>query len=73
MAFVVMPAEEAARSSVHVDITPVGTTQYAEVVRLSALGARRLKIEPSKGMPIMMADPEENEFCVLPGSESAGG
>jgi hypothetical protein len=37
----------------------------AEVRRLEALGARRIDIGQGARTWVVMADPEDNEFCVL--------
>jgi predicted enzyme related to lactoylglutathione lyase len=56
---------KAGKNRVHFDIeTP---TVDAEVVRLEALGARRIEadaIEEHGNRWVVMADPEGNEFCV---------
>lgn len=54
-----------AKNRVHVDVTPVSGTQEQEVDRLCQAGASVLDHAP--GNPWMvLADPEGNEFCVLP-------
>ena len=40
--------------------------QQAEVDRLLSVGARRVDIEPGDVSWVMMADPDSNEFCLLP-------
>jgi catechol 2,3-dioxygenase-like lactoylglutathione lyase family enzyme len=53
------------KNRLHLDIAPVTGTQEAEVERLVGLGATRLSDEPE--LPwVVLADPEGNEFCVLP-------
>ena len=47
----------------HFDLAP--TDQVAEVQRLERLGARRVDIGQGDVDWIVMADPEDNEFCVL--------
>jgi catechol 2,3-dioxygenase-like lactoylglutathione lyase family enzyme len=55
----------------HLDIAPFpGDDHEQECVRLEALGARRIEVGQSLDPPdqvtwIVMADPEENEFCLL--------
>jgi catechol 2,3-dioxygenase-like lactoylglutathione lyase family enzyme len=52
------------RNRLHFDlVTPVGGDQQAEADRLVALGATRIETIHSE---IAMADPDGNEFCVLP-------
>ena len=43
-----------------------GTNQQVEVARLVSLGAARLDIEHGPADAVMLADPDGNEFCVLP-------
>jgi catechol 2,3-dioxygenase-like lactoylglutathione lyase family enzyme len=54
------------KNRLHLDVAPEpGGTQRGEVRRLTDLGATVLDEAP--GFPwIVMADPEGNEFCVLP-------
>ncbi|WP_370949393.1 VOC family protein [Amycolatopsis sp. cg5] len=56
------------KNRVHVDIAPADLDQYAEIERLIALGARVLKDDPAEHF-VVLADPEGNEFCVLPRTE----
>jgi catechol 2,3-dioxygenase-like lactoylglutathione lyase family enzyme len=65
MAFVVVPEGKAVKNRIHVDVTPVGATQEAEVERLTALGARLADIGQQDTPWVVMADPEGNEFCVM--------
>ncbi|MEN3298939.1 VOC family protein [Pseudonocardia sp.] len=57
------------KNRLHLDVAPQpGGTQRGEVRRLTALGATVLDEAP--GLPwIVMADPEGNEFCVLPAED----
>jgi catechol 2,3-dioxygenase-like lactoylglutathione lyase family enzyme len=53
------------KNRLHLDIAPATGTQEAEVARLLDLGASRLVDDPD--LPwVVLADPEGNEFCVLP-------
>jgi catechol 2,3-dioxygenase-like lactoylglutathione lyase family enzyme len=54
------------KNRLHLDIAPPeGARQDEEVARLVALGASVLSDEPD--LPwVVLADPEGNEFCVLP-------
>jgi Glyoxalase-like domain len=53
------------KNRLHLDIRPSELTQQGEVERLAVLGARVLSDDPD--LPwVLMADPEGNEFCVLP-------
>ena len=56
------------KNRLHIDVAPsLDTGQDAEVRRLEALGARRVDVgqDPDKVSWVVMADPEDNEFCVL--------
>ena len=53
------------KNRLHLDIVPVDGDQGAEVERLIALGARRVDIGQRDVTWIVMADPDDNEFCVL--------
>jgi hypothetical protein len=54
------------KNRLHLDIAPTeGRTQDDEVARLVALGAKVLSDEPDLSW-VVLADPEGNEFCVLP-------
>jgi catechol 2,3-dioxygenase-like lactoylglutathione lyase family enzyme len=60
-----VPEPRAGKNRLHLDIAPPAGTQEAEVERLVGLGARRLSDEPEHPW-VVLADPEGNEFCVLP-------
>ena len=49
----------------HLDLSPTGDDQQAEVARLEGLGATRIDIGQGSPSWVVMADPEGNEFCVL--------
>jgi hypothetical protein len=51
------------KNRLHLDLRP--DDQAAEVARLEALGARRADIGQGDVTWVVMADPEDNEFCVL--------
>jgi predicted enzyme related to lactoylglutathione lyase len=54
------------KNRLHLDIAPpVGVDQEAEVERLIALGATRVDIGQGDVGWVVMADPDDNEFCVL--------
>lgn len=72
VALVVVPEEKTVKNRVHVDLTPVDRSQADEVARLEGLGARRIDVGQS-GVPwVVMADPEGNELCVMPGRGGEG-
>lgn len=54
------------KNRLHLDIAPDDGDQYDEVRRLVGLGARVLADEPEHPW-VVLADPQGNEFCVLPG------
>ena len=62
--FIRVPEGKIVKNRVHLDLRP--DDQAAEVARLEALGARRIDIGQGDAKQIVMADPEGNEFCVLP-------
>ena len=52
------------KSPIHMDLTP--DDQDAEVARLISLGARRVEVgQPPDASWVVLADPEDNAFCVL--------
>jgi predicted enzyme related to lactoylglutathione lyase len=54
------------KARVHLDIAPpAGVSQDDEVERLISLGARRVDIGQGDVSWVVMADPDDNEFCVL--------
>jgi catechol 2,3-dioxygenase-like lactoylglutathione lyase family enzyme len=66
MAFVRVPESRSKKNRVHVDVTPIDVTQADEVQRLIGLGATHSDVGQSGTPWIVMADPEGNEFCVMP-------
>ena len=58
-----VPEPKTAKNRVHFDLRAPGLTDD-EVARLEALGARVLRRFADN---VVMADPEDNEFCVEPG------
>ncbi|SEC95638.1 hypothetical protein SAMN04489727_5748 [Amycolatopsis tolypomycina] len=57
--------DKAVKNRLHLDLAPVEQDQRAEVERLVMLGAKVLD-DPADDPWIVLADPEGNEFCVLP-------
>ena len=54
------------KNRLHLDIAPPGhVEQRAEVDRLVSLGANRIDIGQGEVDWVVMADPDDNEFCVL--------
>ncbi len=56
------------KNRLHIDLNP--DDQDAEVERLLALGARHADIGQGEVRWVVLADPEDNEFCVLRRHES---
>ncbi|MER5638380.1 VOC family protein [Kitasatospora sp. NPDC002227] len=67
--FVRVEEQHKAKSRLHLDFRP--DDQEAEVARLVAHGARRVDIGQGEQSWVVLADPEDNEFCVL-GQRKAG-
>jgi hypothetical protein len=63
--FVKVPESKAAKNRLHLDVMPFDLSQADEVARLVALGARPVDIGQGEQSWVVMADPEDNEFCVL--------
>ncbi|MFF0592117.1 VOC family protein [Streptomyces antibioticus] len=61
--FVRIDEVKKSKSRLHLDFRP--DDQEAEVARLLAHGARRVDIGQGDQSWVVLADPEDNEFCVL--------
>jgi hypothetical protein len=59
---------KAAKNRLHIDVTGTDRDQAAEVERILALGATHADIGQGRTPWVVLADPEGNEFCVLPDS-----
>ena len=66
-----VPEDKVAKNRVHLDLTPTDQSQEDEVDRLVGLGASRIDIGQGTTPWVVMADPEGNEFCVMPAIEPA--
>lgn len=62
--FVLSREEKMTKNRLHFDLRP--EDQAAEVDRLLDLGAQRVDIGQGESRWVVLADPEGNEFCVLP-------
>jgi len=62
--FVKVPDRKVSKNRLHLDLRPAD--QQAEVDRLIALGAAPADIGQGDSSWGVLADPEGNEFCVLP-------
>jgi hypothetical protein len=63
--FVEVPEPKTVKNRVHIDVNPRDRDQAAEVERILALGARRVDVGQGDVPWVVLADPEDNEFCVL--------
>jgi Glyoxalase-like domain len=64
--FVRLDEAKQSKSRLHLDFRPDSQDdQDAEVARLVAHGARRVDIGQGDRPWVVLADPEDNEFCVL--------
>ncbi|MFI6522037.1 VOC family protein [Spirillospora sp. NPDC050679] len=69
VAFIRVPDAKVTKNRLHLDLRP--DDQEAEVERLIALGAARVDVgQPGDSPWVVLADPEGNEFCVLPSQQS---
>jgi hypothetical protein len=65
LAFLPVPETKRVQNRLHLDLSP--DDQEAEAERLIALGATRADVgQPSDAPWIVLADPEGNEFCLIP-------
>ncbi len=63
--FVKVPEGKTVKNRLHIDVNPRDREQDEEVERLISLGARKVDIGQGDVSWVVMADPEDNEFCVL--------
>ncbi len=63
--FATVPEGKTLKNRIHIDVSPRDREQDEEVARIEALGARRIDIGQGEVSWVVMADPEDNEFCVL--------
>ena len=62
--FLLVPEDRVVKNRLHFDLRP--SDQFAEVERLTGLGATRVDIGQSAlSTWVVLADPEGNEFCLL--------
>lgn len=62
--FLRVPEAKPGKNRLHLDLRPLD--QGAEVLRLEALGARRVDVGQGAAVSwVVLADPAGNEFCVL--------
>ncbi|HEY1295560.1 MAG TPA: VOC family protein [Chloroflexota bacterium] len=66
LVFVRVPEDKAVKNRIHIDVNPTETDQSNELRRLIRLGARRVDVGQSQDVSwIVLADVEDNEFCLL--------
>jgi hypothetical protein len=66
LVFVPVPEDKAVKNRIHIDVNPTDTDQSNELRRLIRLGARRVDVGQSQDVSwIVLADVEDNEFCLL--------
>lgn len=63
--FTPVPEGKQVKNRLHPDVSPIDCTQAEEVDRVLALGARRIDIGQGNPSWVVLADPEDNEFCIL--------
>ena len=73
--FITVPDAKKVRNRVHLDLRPVDGTREQEVERLLALGGTHVGDyrRPDGSGWITLADPEGNEFCILPKDPAGSG
>jgi hypothetical protein len=65
LVFVRVPETKTVKNRIHLDVNPSGCEQAEELERLLALGARPVDVGQQDAPWIVLADPEDNEFCLL--------
>jgi len=66
LVFVPVPEDKSVKNRIHIDVNPTDTDQSNELRRLIRLGARRVDVGQSQDVSwIVLADVEDNEFCLL--------
>lgn len=66
MCFMPVADRKAVKNRLHLDLTTAAEDRDAEIVRLLALGARRVDVgQTGEESWTVLADPEGNEFCVV--------
>lgn len=62
--FVLVPEAKTVKNRLHLDVMPADRTQDAEIARLTGLGATVVSDRRPELGWVVLADPEDNEFCV---------
>jgi hypothetical protein len=65
--FIEVPEDKAVKNRIHFDLRPRAEHRDVELARLLDLGARQLEDfrKPDGTGWVVLADPEDNEFCIL--------
>jgi hypothetical protein len=63
--FLKVPDDKVVKNRLHIDVNPTDSDRDAEVERIMSLGARKVDIGQGEVNWVVLADPEDNEFCVL--------
>jgi len=65
--FIEVPEDKQVKNRLHFDLRPTDGTREQEVERVLGLGATQLADlrRPDGGGWVVLADPEDNEFCIL--------
>jgi Glyoxalase-like domain len=73
--FITVPDDKMVKNRVHLDLRPADRTREQEVARIVGLGASQLADHrrPDGSGWITLADPEGNEFCILPKAPAGSG
>jgi Glyoxalase-like domain len=66
LTFALVPEAKTVKNRLHLDVNPTDREQDDEVRRLLDLGARHADVGQGDQSWVVLADPEGNEFCVLP-------
>jgi hypothetical protein len=65
LVFVPVPEAKTVKNRLHLDVNPTGCDQAEELERLLGLGARHVDVGQGDVPWIVLADLEDNEFCLL--------
>ncbi len=65
LVFAAVDEPKTVKNRLHLDVCPSGCDQAEELERLLALGARPVDVGQGDAPWIVLADPEDNEFCLL--------
>jgi predicted enzyme related to lactoylglutathione lyase len=64
-----VPEAKSVKNRLHLDVEPSEATIEQELERLLTLGARRADIGQGDVPWVVLADPEGNEFCLIPAQD----